>query len=464
VSRPAVGEDGNGRGANAPRMLTGSRARRALWAASLCATALFAVGCAGQAQSGAALELPLSWPGKVAFHAHTGPRLSPIQHVVIIVQENRSFDDLFQGYPGADSHSSGLDSKGKTIPLRAIPLEAPFDLDHSSYDFETDYDGGKMDGFDREEIEGNSPPQAMYAYVPHRESKPYFDIAKQYVLGDRMFTSHIDMSFVSHQYIIAGQAGGAVNIPPGTWGCGGGSHDDVLTILPGRIYGGYEKPCFNYTTLGDELDAAGLPWRFYTVAKNDIWSAYQAVRHIHSGPDWNNVISPNTQFFSDIAAGNLGAVTWITPSCANSDHSGCEGKGGPAWVTSLVDAIGESPFWSTTTIFVMWDEWGGWYDHVPPPYVDYDGLGFRVPLLVVSPYAKARYVSHVQYEHGSILRYIEDQFGLPQLSASDARANSPEPDCLDMNQAPRPFVPFPNALKPRDFIRAPLDLRPPDTE
>jgi phospholipase C len=87
----------------------------------------------------------------------------------------------------------------------------------------------------------------------------------------------------------------------------------------------------------------------------------------------------------------------------------------------------------------MWDEWGGWYDHVPPPYVDYDGLGMRVPLLIISPYAKRGYVSHVRYEQGSILKFIEDQFGLARLAPSDMRATSPAGDCFDFSKAPRPF-------------------------
>ena len=102
----------------------------------------------------------------------------------------------------------------------------------------------------------------------------------------------------------------------------------------------------------------------------------------------------------------------------------------------------------------MWDEWGGWYDHVPPPYEDYDGLGIRVPLLIISPYAKRDYVSHVQYETGSVLRFIEDQYGLAALSASDARANDPAGDCFDFSQQPRPFVPFKTKMTLRDFARA----------
>lgn len=101
----------------------------------------------------------------------------------------------------------------------------------------------------------------------------------------------------------------------------------------------------------------------------------------------------------------------------------------------------------------MWDEWGGWYDHVKPPYLDSDGLGMRVPLLVVSPYAKAGYVSHIQYEHGSLLKFIEDIFGLPRLAASDTRANSPAGDCFDFTQKPRPFKPIGKPLTIQEALR-----------
>ena len=156
-------------------------------------------------------------------------------------------------------------------------------------------------------------------------------------------------------------------------------------------------------------------------------------------------------------------MTWVTPTCANSDHSSCYSTTGPDWVAAVVNAIGESPFWTNTVIFVMWDEWGGWYDHVKPPYVDYDGLGFRVPLLVISPYAKRGYVSHVQYEHGSLLKFVEDRFGLARLAATDARANSLEKDCFDFSQPPRLFQPIPTNMRPADFEREP-NQRPPDTQ
>jgi phospholipase C len=434
---------------------------RSFAALSLALAVLFA-GCGGPNQAPAGVVLPLP-PAAASSHAvaHIGPRTAgPIQHVVFIIQENRSFDDLWQGYPGADTQPYGYDSKGNQIALQPIGLEAPYDLDHSVYAFLGDYDNGKMDGFDSEEVYGQHGPHPTFGYVPATESKLYFDMAKQYVLADRMFTSHLDESFVSHQYAIAGQAQSSVDLPSSEWGCDGGQGDQVSTLTQNRSIGPNQEACFDYTTLGDELDAAGLSWKFYAAATTDIWSAYQAVRHIRYGNDWSNIIAPNTQFLKDVAAGKLSTVTWITPTCENSDHSGCEGNGGPEWVASLVNAVGTSQFWKSTTIFVMWDEWGGWYDHVPPPYVDYDGLGFRVGLLTISPYAKRRYVSHVQYEHGSVLRYIEDQFGLPQMTASDTRANSPEGDEFDMSQQPRKFKTFKTKKKAADFIHDWPDRRP----
>ena len=157
-----------------------------------------------------------------------------------------------------------------------------------------------------------------------------------------------------------------------------------------------------------------------------LWSGYQAVRHIFHGPDWKtNIITPQKQFLTDVRHGKLAKMTWITPLCADSDHPLCGGGHGPSWVASVVNAVGESKFWNTTAIFVQWDDWGGFYDPVPPKFKDYDGLGFRVPLIVISPYAKENYVSHVHYETASVLRFAEDLFGLHRLSASDMRATSP---------------------------------------
>ncbi len=401
-----------------------------------------------------------------------------IKHVVIIFQENRSFDNLFQGYPGADTASKGKNSLGQTIELQPVSLSRQYVIDHSATAMFAACDGTgslpgtkcRMDGFDQEGTYGG-PANPQYVYVPHTESKPYFDMAHEFVLADRMFQSHLDESFVSHQYIIAAQAQASVDLPWGEWGCDGGPSDTVGTISQSRQYSSPQPACFDYNTLGDELDNAGLTWRFYTSDVNDQgggggeWSGYQAVRHIRYGPDWTkDVLTPQTRFIKDVGKGVLKSVTWITPICDNSDHVNCGGGFGPSWVASLVNAVGESRFWDSTAIFVMWDDWGGLYDHVPPPHVNYDGLGFRVPLIVISPYAKKDYVSHVRYEHGSILKFAEDVFGLARLSASDTRANSPAEDCFDFGRAPRTFVPIKAPKGQGFFFSQHDDGRPPDYE
>ena len=180
-----------------------------------------------------------------------------------------------------------------------------------------------------------------------------------------------------------------------------------------------------------------------------IWSAYQNVNHIYNGADWaKDVISPQTNFFSDVSNGKLRDLTWITPTCDNSDHAGCGSKTGPSWVASLVNAIGESKYWDSTAIFIFWDDYGGWYDPAAPKKLDYDGLGMRLPLLIVSAYAKKGLVSHTHYEHGSILKFVEETFGLPALAASDKRATAPD-DAFDFNAPPRKFQTVPSVVRHR---------------
>jgi phospholipase C len=412
--------------------------------------------------------------------AHRGASSGKIQHVVIIVQENRSFNDLFYGFRGAKTARYGYDTYGNKIKLLPIGLETYWDIDHSSGAFFAACNGTgsipgtncRMNGFNQEYAGCGSScpiPHPQYAYVPHTETKPYFDMAKQYVLADRMYASNFDASsFISHQYIISGQAQSAVNYPYNQWGCPGGSGDKISMVGPQRqIPYGYEVVCWDPTTLGDELDTAKIPWAFYAVSYSGspgIWSAYQAIKHIYYGGDWSkDVISPPSQFLTDVGNGNLRPVSWVTPTCGNSDHAGCGSNTGPAWVASLVNAIGESKYWDSTAIFIFWDDYGGWYDSQPPSYVDYDGLGLRLPMLIISAYAKQGHVSHVHYEHGSILKFVEDTFGLPRLAASDKRANPPT-DAFDFSKPPRTFVPIQSPYDRAYFMHQPVDNRIPDAQ
>lgn len=443
----------------------------------------------GGALNGAAPEAPLSYhplaQTQLPLHRVHRRSKSKIQHVVIIVQENRSFNNLLYGFPGATTQTYGYNTSGQKIALQPIGLETTWDLDHSSTSFFQACNGSgsipgtncQMNGFDQEFVDcgRRGEPQCPnanppYSYVPHSETKPYFDMGKQYVVADQMYASNFDASsFISHQYIIAGQAQSSVNFPFGAWGCEGGSGDLIQIVGQKRqVPEGYRQACYTDTTLGQEADAAGVSWGFYTGAINGdggLWSAYQANEYVYYGSDWkNDVISPQTNFFSDVSNGKLRQISWVTPTCENSDHAGCGSNKGPAWVASLVNAIGQSQYWSSTAIVIFWDDYGGWYDPEAPAYVDYDGLGLRIPMIVVSPFAKKGFVSHVHYEHGSILKFVEDQFGLPRLSASDTRATSIEKDCFNFKKAPRPFKPIQTVLSKEYFMHQPIDYRWPDTQ
>jgi phospholipase C len=370
----------------------------------------------------------------------TGQPDQPIQHVVVIMQENRSFDNLFHAFPGADTVDSGM-LHGRSIPLRPTPLGNGPDLDHTHTGWWRQWDGGKMDNF---ASDASSKTAAVaYSYIDRSETVPLWTLAKQYTLGDRMFQSNTGPSFVAHQYMIAGQSGGTSENPTGNvWGCDAKPDARAALIGPNGTDRPGVYPCFDYKTMADLLDAKGITWRYYAPGTDDVFfilSAYQAIRHIRFGADWHeDVTSPETRVLTDIADGRLAQVTWIVPAFNNSDHPGAPAQG-PDWVASIVNAIGASKYWNNTTIFVAWDDWGGFYDHVPPPQMDEMGLGFRVPVIVVGPYAKRGYVSHVTHESSGFLRYIEEVFGLPSLGTRDATADDFH-DCFDYSQPATPFA------------------------
>jgi phospholipase C len=388
---------------------------------------------------------------------------SPIRHVVIMVQENRSFDNLFHGFPGSNTDGSTGLTKAGPIALTVTTLEAGVDMCHYHGSFKKAYDGGKLDNFSAEQtcgyVNGIYGPtgvsNAMYAYVNPSEIQPYWTLAQRYTLADRMFQSNSGPSYPAHQYLIAGQSDDASEVPTsGPWGCDAppGTTVDILQSNGQEVVGPF--PCFNYQTLGDLLDAAGVSWKYYAPALNTtggLFSAYDAIKHVRYGSDWSKVISPETTILSDIQSGNLPSVSWVIPSFPNSDHPLAASNTGPAWVASVVNSIGASQYWNSTAIFILWDDWGGWYDHVAPPKLDIMGLGFRVPLIVVSPYARRGYVSHVQHEEASVVKFVEDNFGLPTLGEADLRADDLI-DCFDFTQSIAPYTPIPAMHDARFFV------------
>ena len=431
------------------------------------AAALGVAGCSAQ-------SLPAHAPrADAGRQRHAKKVTSPIQHVVIIIQENRTLDDLFQGYPGANTAAAGLDHDGNLVQLQPVSLAAPYDILHGLGSYKKAYDGGRLDGFDLEHVHdrpsGDLFPQ--YGYVPSDEVGPYLALAHQYVLSDDTFSSQLDGSFTAHQYLIAAQAMHAVNYPKGTWGCPAGT---VGTLLPDRKGGPREPACFGTTdpcrtrlsaTNSTRLACRGVSTRPRSVRAAGSGPVIARSSTSTAGPTGTTTsFRPQTQILTDAPGGTLAAVTWVVPDVHDSDHANSKSTTGPQWVASVVNAIGESPFWNSSVIFVIWDDWGGWYDHVPPPQLDYDGLGFRVPLLCISPYAKRNYVSHVQLESASILRFVEDNFGLNQLAAADTRAADAGADCLNPSQPARKFAPLATGLQAPYFIHRRPSLRPPDDE
>lgn len=395
-----------------------------------------------------------------------------IKHIVVIMQENRTVDNLFNGFPGADTVLTAT-QKGKAVTLQSVPLEGTLDPDHSHTAWLSAYDNGHLDNFAQNP--SYYPPNFSYAYVPQSETVPYFTLAKAYTFGDRMFQSNSGPSFVAHMYMIAGQSANAVENPNGTpWGCDSQPGTTVALIGPNGtdIPGGF--PCFDYQTMADLLDAKGVTWKYYAPplgkpgypfpGGGDVWSAFDAIKHIRYGPDWtNNVISPQTQVLTDIQNGQLAQVTWIVPAFSYSDHAGVSSTAqGPDWVADIVNAIGGSQYWDSTVIFISWDDWGGWYDHVVPPQIDNMGYGFRVPLIIVSPYAKHAYISEQVHEFSGFLKYTEETFGLPSLGTRDVNADD-FVDCFDYTQKPQPYTAVPVKFNAAYFM-AKHDLTPPDDD
>lgn len=410
------------------------------------------------------------------------PSQPKIQHVVVIFQENRTPDNLFHGLPNADIASSGINSAGQTIPLTPVSLVTNYDLGHGHWGFTKMYDGGKMDGADKIPCGAKGvtcPPNAQFAYVNPSEVAPYFFLAQHYTFGDRMFQTNQGPSFPAHQFIISGTSAPAVgsdlfaaeNLFNGNIaGCIAKPGTTVALIDPSGVESSAQYPCFEHPTLTELLDAEGITWRYYTPSAGSIWTGPDAIQHmckpqtqngslVCTGSAWGNVIIPQTQVLTDLAQGKLAAVTWVIPSGQASDHPLTNDGSGPSWVASIVNAIGNSSYWANTAIVVTWDDWGGWYDHVAPTIINSYEYGFRVPLIVVSPYAKPAYVSHVTHDFGSILKFIEKTFSLPSLGYADKPADDLS-DIFDFNQMPLNFETVPSEYDVKHFVndtRTPSD-------
>jgi len=327
----------------------------------------------------------------------------PFQHIIIIVQENRTPDNLFgaSGIPGINAMTT---PQGTGIPLAKGP-----DLPHgySEFIFET--------------RSGNKMPTAYYDYVASG-AQPYWDMAAEYGFANQMYQTNQSESFPSHQFLISGTSAPSDtsdlfvlgnSTDDSHYGCGAAANALVSTIDPNGVRGTI-YPCFERSSILELLDNAGITWKYYTPSGGGLWDAPLALENYYQSP--NIVIKP-PQVLKDIAAGKLAGVSWVTPAGAYSDHPGSSSGGGPAWVASIVNAIGQSPYWNDTAILVTWDDWGGWYDHVIPlgnhtGWCQIFCYGFRVPLLVISSQTPPGYVDNDVHDFGSILHFVESNFNL----------------------------------------------------
>jgi phospholipase C len=372
-----------------------------------------------------------------------GAGIQKIQHVVFLIKENRTFDHYFGTFPGADGVTSGKISNGTTVPLTRAPDVTPYDLGHSWRDAIVAIDGGRMGKFDQ--LEEGQVDGYLLPYTQFLESDipNYFAYARNFVLADRMFSSLAGPSFPNHLYTVAAQSGGVIANPQagnGNWGCDSDENQTVVVAhQDGKIT--TEPPCFDFQTLADSLEKARVSWKYYAPSKGQYgyqFSTLDAIRHIRNSPLWEERVVPDNQFVSDALHGRLPAVSWLVTGAANEHPplSTCKGEN---WTVKQLNAVMQGPDWNSTVVFLTWDDFGGFYDHVPPPSVSTYSLGPRVPLLIISPYAKKGYVSHTQYDFSSFLKFAERRFQLPMLTEDDMRANDML-DSFDFSAEPQPAL------------------------
>ena len=451
---------------------------------------------------GSAMLRGVLWLGiSLGLFSHAQAGVPQIKHIVIVIQENRTVDNLFHGLdkflPEADIANTGTDSKGNVITLQPVPLKVSYDLDHSHNGFALMYDGGKMDGADLIHCfpnYGPCPANPAFRYVRHSDVVPYFEIARNYGFANRMFQTNQGPSYPAHQFLFGGtsqpapySALFAANNAFFGAGCSASKSAYVELIDPSGNTNARMYPCFEHQTLADLLDAPPknpmnpISWRYYTVSDElNIWSAPNSINHLCkpagspprcTDPHWTNgdIVLWPSQILTDIEQGNLQAVSWVIPTIQDSDHADGTDGGGPSWVASIVNAVGKSPYWSSTAVLVLWDDWGGWYDHAKPPIdptYGYYEYGFRVPLLVVSPYTPKGYVSQKQHDFGSVLRLVETVFDLgliPPGNFADAKSDDLS-DFFDFSKPPRPFTNIAQPVPSSHFRDPNRKMAPPDND
>jgi phospholipase C len=373
-----------------------------------------------------------------------GPTTMPIKHVVFIIKENRTFDNYFGHYPGADGATEATLSDGTTVPLKeAVDVFEP-DLGHGFFDALISINGGRMDQFD---LVKNGDSMHGFTSFKRRGMPNYWAYADNFVLSDHTFSSMYGPTFPEHLYTVGAQAGRVVGNKLQTEAPGGYCDDPTEFVYRftkmttkekkevmraerlvdlDRIGDFWEtiRACLDFEVLPDQLIDRRIPWGYY--AETPSWmNALLAIEHIRFSKHWDRHVHHPDEFLKHLRAGKLGKVNWIVPPPFANEHPGgtsvCVGEN---WTVEHVNALMRSKYWKSTAIFLTWDDFGGFYDHVPPPQLDIMGLGPRVPMLIISPWAKQGFVDKTEYEFSSVLRFIEEVFGLRCMTPRDCGAST----------------------------------------
>lgn len=390
---------------------------------------------------------PVPPPSKLAqFSSH-------ISHIIFMMQENRAFDNFYGSYcPSTSTYCPNAVNGipvGTCVPLypgttnhlchRPYPISARWlstpDLPHDWYATHTAYDHGKMDNFFVAEY-GNQ----TFGHYNGTTIPVYWDLAEQYGLADNFFSSAMSYSLSNHWYMVGSSAPkvGELQFPP--WASVNIQHQ-------------YLNQSNKTPTLEDRLINSTVSWNYYDFSLSlyksainnygccggggayDFWQPL-ATRHQSYAPTVRTHFAPQSQFFTDAANGNLPNISWMIPTAWQSDHAPSNLTDGQNWSASVVNALENSPEWNSTVLFITWDEYGGWYDHVAPPHLDGIGDSLRVPLLAISPWVKQGIVDHTQMDFGSVLHLMEQRFGLQCLGGRDCNASLPL-GLFDFGHGPR---------------------------
>jgi phospholipase C len=374
----------------------------------------------------------------------------PIKRVVYVMLENRSFDNMFGAFPGVEGTSMGV-AFGDEKPLIPCPDWLPGDIPHDLSAHLKNENGGAQDGF---AIGAFGDPYA-YSQFSERDIPAYWKWAREYAICDHFFASQAGPSFANHLWFVAGSAGGAIENPenikvrrePGgkqfkSWGCDAYGPDVFVFVQDEHGHITKHDTCFRLPNMGEKLSERDIDWAFYSAKRTQpgyIWQAYSAIESVYHNEElWSEHIWPVDDLMRDVHAGALPSVTWVTPRFQLSDHPPYSTRFAHNWVVDLVNGIMDSDMWEHTAIFLTWDEWGGFYDHVPIPKLPNDpwNLGFRVPTLVISPYARRGAIYDEDVEFTAPLRFIADNWGIDPFT--HRMSTSPNMEALfDFTRKPR---------------------------